>query len=196
MRRGLMLVPLLALLPLHAGELGLLLDKQVSRTETFSAKSFDGGKPTGYAIRVGGDLLDLQVLALQLNATYHPKTTSDLSVGGARYGELDRQYIAAGAQVTWRLLLNVGAGVELRSERQSWRQNPALPLLGSGESTITRPWGKVNVGFSLPTPFLKPFVMLELAAPLSKKDSAATPRDLSEALAPQVQVGLYGGIRF
>jgi hypothetical protein len=191
-----MLIPLLALLPLRGQELGLLLDKQISRAEAFSARSFDGGKPSGTAIRLGGDLLNLRVLALQLNATYHPKTTSDISVGGARYGELDRQYLAAGAQVTWRLLLNVGAGVELRAERQSWRQNPALPLLGSGESTVTRPWGKVNVGFSLPTPILKPFVMLELAAPLSKKDAAATPRDLSDALAPQAQVGLYGGIRF
>jgi hypothetical protein len=37
---------------------------------------------------------------------------------------------------------------------------------------------------------------LEVAAPLSKNNATNTPKDFSEALAPQVQIGIYGGIRF
>ena len=50
----------------------------------------------------------------------------------------------------------------------------------------------MNVGFSIPTPIVSPFFIVEVAAPLSKKDSPAT----AEAMAPQVQIGVYGGIRF
>ena len=96
--------------------------------------------------------------------------------------------------VNWKLLVNVGAGVEYRSEKLSYRVTS--PVVGSGDTTLGRPWARVNVGFSIPTPIVSPFFTLEVAAPLSKKDNGATYSDLSEAMAPQIQVGIYGGIRF
>lgn len=197
MRVPVLLVSALAVLPLTAGEVGLLVDKQVGKAQTataFSTQKYDAVSPTGFGIRGGFDVLDLKVAALQLNATWHNKTTADLSYGGAKYGEMDNQYWAAGAMVQWKLLVNVGAGVEYRSEKLTWRSS--TPAFGSGDTTTGRTWARLNVGFSIPTPVLSPFFAVELAAPLSKKDTTTTPKDFAEALAPQVQIGIYGGIRF
>ncbi len=196
MRNKLLFVSILATLPLSSAEFGLLLDKQFGKAQALSGKSYDAVSPTGFGLRGGVDVLDLKVAALQLNATWHNKTTGDLNVGSAKYGELDNQYWAAGAMVNWKLLVNVGAGVEYRSEKMTWRSTYAASTLGSGDTTTGRPWAKVNIGFSIPTPIVSPFFVVEVAAPLSKKDSSSTPKDLSEALAPQVQIGVYGGIRF
>lgn len=198
MRRRMLLLPLLATLPLLAGgEVGVLLDKQVGKAQaaTFgTSQDYDAVSPLGFGIRAGIDVVDLKAAVLQLNATWHNKTTGDLTAGGTQRGELDNQYWALGAMVNWKLLVNVGAGVEYRSEKLSYRITS--PTSTSGDTTLGRPWARVNVGFSIPTPVLSPFFSLEVAAPLSKKDNGATYSDLSEALAPQIQVGIYGGIRF
>jgi hypothetical protein len=126
-----LLVFVMAALPSMAGELGLLLDKQFGQAQTataFDTKRYDAISPTGLGIRYGFDVLDLKVAALQLNTTWHNKTTGDLSYGGTKYGELDNQYWAAGAMVNWKLLVNVGAGVEYRSEKFTWRSTGALPM--------------------------------------------------------------------
>ncbi len=198
MRRQLLSLAALAAmtaLPASAGEVGVLLDKQVGKAQAASfgtGQKYDAVSPTGFAIRGGFDVVDLKVAALQLNATWHNKTTGDLTYGGTKYGELENQYWAVGAMVNWKLLVNVGAGVEYRSESLTFR-----PTAGaSTDSTLGRPWARVNVGFSIPTPLVSPFFTLEVAAPLTKKDTTATYKDLSEALAPQVQIGIYGGIRF
>ncbi len=194
MCRRILLASLLAVLPAMAGEVGLLVDQPAGKAQVFSTQKFDSVSPTGLGIRGGFDLLDLKVAALQLNATWHNKTTGDLNTGGAKLGELDNQYWAAGAIVNWKLLVNVGAGVEYRSEKLSWRST--APALGNGDTTQGRTWARLNVGFSIPTPVVSPFFALEVAAPLSKKDTTTTPKDFAEALSPQVQIGIYGGIRF
>ncbi len=195
MKKRLAVLSLLATLPMLGAEVGLLLDKQAGKAQaaTYGAsQKYDSISPTGLGLRAGVDVLDLKVAALQLNATWHNKTTGDLAYGGTKLGELDNQYIAAGAMVQWKLLVNVGAGVEYRSEKLSFRPTSGATT----DSTLTRPWARVNVGFSIPTPMVSPFLLLEVAAPLSRKDATATPRDLTDALAPQVQVGVYAGIRF
>ena len=196
MRKRLLLVSLMAVVPVMAGELGLLADKQFGKAQVFAtdSKNYDAVSPTGLGIRAGYDVLDLKVAALQLNATWHNKTTGDLNFGTGKVGELDNQYWAAGAMVNWKLLVNVGAGVEYRSEKQSWRFINAA--LGSGDTTQGRAWARVNIGFSIPTPLVSPFFALELAAPLSKSNTTNTTKDFAEAMAPQAQIGVYGGIRF
>ena len=200
MRKRLLLVPVVAILPAAAGELGLLLDKQFGKAQTasgtFDKNKYDAVSPTGLGIRGGFDLLDLKVAALQLNATWHNKTTGDLAYGGNKVGELDNQYWAAGAMVNWKLLVNVGAGVEYRTEKLTWRTTNGGLLRGNGDTTQGRAWARVNVGFSIPTPVVSPFFALEVAAPLSKGNTTSTPKDFADALAPQAQIGIYGGIRF
>lgn len=195
MRAKLLVIPALAVLPAFAGEVGVLLDKQFGKAQAASfgtGQKYDAVSPTGFGIRGGVDVLDLKVAALQVNATWHNKTTGDLTYGGTKYGELENQYWAAGAMVNWKLLVNVGAGVEYRSEKLTFRPSSGA----STDTTLGRPWARVNVGFSIPTPIVSPFFTVEVAAPLTKKDSATTYKDLTEALAPQVQIGIYGGIRF
>lgn len=196
MRKRFLLVPVLAALPLLAsGEIGLLIDKQEGKEQIVGAKKIDAiTSPTGYGIRGGFDLVDWKIAALQLNATYHNKTTSDLISSGTKFGEMDNQYWAAGAMVNFKLLVNIGAGVEYRSENLTWRS--ANPSLGNGDTTYGRSWAKVNVGFSIPFPVVSPFFLVEVAAPLSKKDPSSNPKDIAESLAPQTQVAIYGGIRF
>lgn len=195
MRAKLLIIPALAVLPAFAGEVGVLLDKQFGKAQAASfgtGQKYDAVSPTGFGLRGGFDVLDLKVAALQVNATWHNKTKGDLTYGGTNYGELENQYWAAGAMVNWKLLVNVGAGVEYRSEKLTFRPSSGA----STDTTLGRPWARVNVGFSIPTPIVSPFFTVEVAAPLTKKDSATTYKDLSEALAPQVQIGIYGGIRF
>src|SRR5664279_2928412 len=145
MRHKLLLVPVLAALPVFAGdlELGVLVDKQYSKAQatTFvgSNVNYESISPTGLGVRVGFDVLDLKVAALQLNGTWHNKTTSDLNVGGVKRGEFDNQYWAAGAMVNWKLLVNVGAGVEYRSEKLAWR-NYQPAMTPGADSTQGRPW--------------------------------------------------------
>jgi hypothetical protein len=43
---------------------------------------------------------------------------------------------------------------------------------------------------------ISPFFSLELAAPLSRNSATSTAKDLADAMAPQAQIGIYGGIRF
>ncbi len=197
MRSKVLFLSMMTLIPLNAGELGLLVDKQFGKAQAANfggSRDYDAISPTGLGIRGAFDVLDLKVAALQLNATWHNKSTGDLSASGTKYGELDNQYWAAGAMVNWKLLVNVGAGVEYRSEKQTWRTT--LPVVGNGDNTHGRTWARVNLGFSIPTPVVSPFFALEVAAPLSKKDSTAVPSDFAEANFPQVQIGIYGGIRF
>lgn len=195
MRAKFLIIPALAVLPAFAGEVGVLLDKQFGKAQVAAfgtGQKYDAVSPTGFGIRGGFDVLDLKVAALQVNATWHNKTTGDLTYGGTKFGELENQYWAAGAMVNWKLLVNVGAGVEYRSEKLTFRPNTGA----STDNTLGRPWARVNVGFSIPTPIVSPFFTVEVAAPLTKKDTATTTKDLTEALAPQVQIGVYGGIRF
>jgi hypothetical protein len=66
----------------------------------------------------------------------------------------------------------------------------------TGDSTtLVRPWVKAGVGYAVPTP-VSPFVRLEVAVPLTKDDSTGSADDFRKAMAPSLQVGLYGGIRF
>lgn len=197
MRTATLLLACLAAGSVRGGELGILVDKQYGKSQAalaFSTQKYDAVSPSGSAFRAGVEVLDLRLASLQFNTTWHTKSTTDLAYGGNRLGTFASQYWAVGATVNWKLLVNFGAGVEYRSEKLSFR-----PAAGPGaDTTLGRPWAKVNFGFSAPLPALSPFVLLEVAAPVrpTRDTTTTSPRDLTEALAPQLQVGLYGGIRF
>jgi len=190
----------LATLPAAAStEIGLLLDKQTSKAQSVLVAQtsvngrYDAGSPTGMGFRIGTSFLDVGIMAVGVNATYHPKTEQDLTFNGVKLGKYGSQYIALGAGLDWKLFLNLHAGVEFRRETYS----ADFPAWGSlGNTSLTRPWVKFGVGFSVPTPILSPFVRVEVAFPSTKTDKTSTPDDLRQALAPQAQIAVYGGIRF
>lgn len=191
--------------PLAAGEVGLLLDKQFGKAQTVLAGVAPGstlaGKvdaigPTGVGLRLGFSVLDLKVAELGLTATYHPKAEGDVEIGGTKYGKFGAKYIAVGAQVDWKFLVNLHAGVDLRRETLTLSEFQGSNVGLNGDNTVTRPWVKAGIGFSVPTPVVSPFFRLEVAMTTVKEDKRDTPDNLRKALAPEYQVGLYGGIRF
>ncbi len=186
----------LTALPARASELGLLVDKQVGVAQAFTGAKFDASRPNGYGIRGAYTVLDLKVAEVGLTATYHPETKTDLIYNGSNVGKFNDEYMSVGAQVDWKFLVNLHAGVDFRREKLT---TEGSSLAGAGRTTYTRPWINAGLGFSLPTPVVSPFVRLELAMATTKQGSINTgssPDDIRKALAPEYQIGLYGGIRF
>lgn len=188
----------LAALPSQAAEVGLLLDKQFGKAQALSAvpsAKYDSVSPTGFGIRAGVSVLDLKVAELGLTATYHPKAEGDLVLSNVKIGKLGTEYVAIGAQVDWKFLVNLHAGVDLRREKYT----SDIVGVGKDSNTVTRPWVKAGIGFSVPTPLVSPFFRLEVAVAASKDDKTVdlpNSENTRKALAPEYQVGLYGGIRF
>ncbi|MDE3246350.1 MAG: hypothetical protein KGN80_09700 [Acidobacteriota bacterium] len=181
------------LLPLSAGELGLLYTKQFGKAQTIAgADKYDAVDTASVGIRGGFSVVDFKVVEFSFTGTYQPKAEQDLVLGGSKRGRYGVSYAALGAQLDWKLLLNLNAGVEMRRETLSWD----LDTLGKDESTQTRPWVRAGLGFSLPLPVVSPFLRLEVAVPLSKEDRTSSPDSIRKALAPQLQAGVYAGIRF
>jgi hypothetical protein len=201
-------VAAMAALPASAAEVGILVDKQIGQSVEIpesGGMKVNSVSPTGFGIRGGVSLVDLKVAELGLTATYHSKAETDLKVdtpvGNLTSGKVGAEYIAIGAQVDWKFLVNLHAGLEVRREKIS---NDQLSILGEvfadrGSTTLTRPWISAGIGFSIPTPIVSPFFRLE-AAWTAKSYSApsadSTDDDYRRALAPKYQIALYGGIRF
>jgi hypothetical protein len=186
----------LVALPARASELGLLVDKQIGVAQAFTGSSFDAAKPSGYGIRGAYTILDLKVAELGLTATYHPQSKTDLVLNGINAGKFNDEYMAVGAQVDWKFLVNLHAGVDIRREKLT---TEGTSLAGAGSTTYTRPWVKAGIGFSVPTPVVSPFVRLEVAMATTKQGNlSASPSadEFRKAMAPEYQIGLYGGIRF
>ena len=184
----------LAVIPLKSAEVGIILDKQFGKAQAIAAvpgAKYDAVSPTGFGIRAGVSILDLKVAELGLTATYHPKAEGDLELNGVQLGKYGSEYISIGAQVDWKFLVNLHAGVDLRREKYT------TDVLGVKDSnTATRPWVKAGVGFSVPTPLVSPFFRLEVAVAAAKEDKTDSPDNFRKAMAPEYQVGIYGGIRF
>jgi hypothetical protein len=186
-----------AAVPAKASEFGLLLDKEIGRAEALNGSggsgllpgNYDASSPTGFGFRAAYTFLDLKVAELGAAVTYHPKSQDDLT--GPTVGKFGNQYVAIGVQADWKFLLNLHAGLDMRSEKLTTSTPTA-----TDSTTLIRPWAKAGVGFSLPTPAVSPFVRLEVAVPLTSSDSANSPDDFRKAMAPSLQVALYGGIRF
>lgn len=186
----------LAALPVHASELGLLVDKQIGSSQAFNTYTFDAIRPSGYGIRGAYTVLDLKAVEVGLTATYHPESKTDLVLNGGNTGKFDTEYMAIGAQVDWKLLVNLHAGVDIRREKVT---TESTSFVGNGSTTYTRPWIKAGIGFSVPTPVVSPFVRLEVAMAATKQgglNAGSSADDVRKALAPDYQIGLYGGIRF
>lgn len=188
-----LLLPLILVAPLAAQsfEVGLNVSRQQypSITEVGLMKVEPQDK-TVVAGRFGYALVDLGPALFQVTAVYQPKVDTDVQVNGVTSStQLGQEYWGVGAMFNFKALVAVGAGVEYRSEKLS---TPGL------STTYGRPWARVNAGYAFPSPLVKPFIGIEVAAPLTKKDynDSLGSEDILKSLAPKLQVGVYGGIRF
>lgn len=155
---------------------------------------------TVLGLRFGYAVVDLGPASLQLTAGYQPqaKATMKASLTGTPFvdvGDFKEDHWAVGAMFNFKAFVAVGAGLEFRSESLSGVVGGA-----SDSTTYNRVWARVNAGFAIPSPFLKPFVGLEAAFPLATKgsgvDASASAADALKAMAPKSQFGIYAGIRF
>ena len=186
------LLPLILVAPLAAQtfEVGLNVSRQQYPSITTGGARVEPQDKTVVAGRIGYALVDLGPALFQVTAVYQPKVDTDFKVNGTTTtDQLGHEYWGVGAMFNFKALVAVGAGVEYRSEKLT---SPGL------STTYGRPWARVNVGYAIPTPLLKPFIGLEVAAPLTTKtyNDALSPEDTLKAFAPKLQVGVYGGIRF
>lgn len=184
-----------ATLPVAAGEVGLIIDKQIGKSQAIvagtGAGNYDAVSPTGVGVRAGFTFLDLKVAELGMALTYHPDAERDLVANGHTIGRFGNEYVAVGVQADWKLLVNLHAGVDMRREKLTSTMGGVKE-----SSTLTRPWVKAGIGFSIPTPVVSPFVRVEVAVPVTKEDKTVTNEDFRKSMAPSLQVSLYGGIRF
>lgn len=193
--RKLLLAALVIGTPLAAQswELGLFAGQQSYK----SIDAFGGSaQPKSKVIlgaRVGYSVVDLGPALFQLTAGFQPKTDAAIEVNGTDVGDaFQHQHMSVGAMFNFKAGVAFGAGIEYRFEK--------LNITGSGlsDTAYNRPWLRANLGYALPSPFVKPFIGLEVALPLMSKSFSATASDEDnmKAFAPKLQIGLYGGIRF
>jgi hypothetical protein len=183
------LLPLLLALPLAAQsfEAGVNVSRQTYTRSSAPGYAghpdpvvFDYDAKTVVAARVGYALADFGPALLQVTAAYQPKTDTDLKPNGVTVPTtLSSEYWGVGAMVDFKALVAVGAGLDYRFEKAT------LTNVSTAKYTLNRPWARVNAGYAFPTPVLKPFLTLEVAAPLTTDDHG-----------PELQVGLYAGLRF
>jgi len=192
-----LLLPLLLVTPLVAQnfEVGLNLSRQYyqSAFELPGPLHLQPQDKTVVAGRFGYSIVDLGPALFQLTAVYQPKVDTDVKVnaGAGTRGTLGHEYWGVGAMFNFKALMAVGAGIDYRSEK--------LSSYGFS-TTYGRPWARINVGYAFPAPLVKPFFGIEVAAPLVvKKDHTVVFEDREDELkilAPKLQIGIYGGIRF
>jgi hypothetical protein len=188
-----LLLPLLAL-PLAAQnlELGLHVARQSYTSQSIPELAAPQDK-TVLAVRLGYSVLDLGPALVQVTAVYQPKVDTDMKVDGVTSPTtLGHEYWGVGVMFNLKAVVAIGAGLDYRSEKISAHD------VGTVSTTLGRPWARLNAGYAFPTPVLKPFIGLEVAAPLTKKsyDSTAAFEDQLKSWAPKLQVGIYAGIRF
>ena len=148
---------------------------------------------TVYAFRFGYSIVDVGPALFQITAGYQPesKTTINATLGGAlstNMGDFKQSHWSIGAMFNFKAVVAVGAGLEYRAEK----------LEGEGSNTTyNRPWVRLNAGYAIPSPLVKPFFGVEVAFPLintsNKFDSA---ENVLKSMAPKNQFGLYAGLRF
>lgn len=194
-------VLVLAALPCFAGdtpfEAGLLVD-QVQFKKISEGGNFAQPKDqTGFGLRFGWDFAHAGATAFQLTTGYRFQGSGNYDgVYGPLGVKYKNSYWELGAMAHWHLPMDLGLGLEYRSEKL----DVDTGVMGSYSDTWGRGWVRGNAGWTFQTATtVKPFLGLDVAFPLSSKSfdpATATPSDLPRLNAPTSQVALYGGIRF
>lgn len=192
MRR--LILPLLLAAPLAAQsfEAGLHLSRQAYPSQSIP-ESVQPQDKTVVAVRVGYALADLGPALFQVTAVYQPNAKTDMKVDGwTSPTKLGHEYWGLGLMFHFKAVVALGAGLDYRSEKMSASD------LNTVSATYGRPWARVSAGYAIPSPLVKPFIGLEVAVPLAKKDFSNTLsfQDQLKTYAPKSQVGIYAGLRF
>jgi predicted porin len=184
---------LLSVAPLAAQsfEVGVFVGQQSYKSASDIGGTLEPSKKTVTSARFGYSVVDFGPALFQLTAGYQPESKTDVEANGVTIpgSEFKQKHWSVGAMFNFKAGVAIGAGIEYRNETLT---------SGPDSTTYGRPWARANVGFAFPTPLVKPFIGLEVAAPMTSKsyDSAASDAENLKAVAPKMQVGIYAGLRF
>jgi len=204
MKKTTLVLLLLMGVPLAAQkwEVGLFAGQQSYKSVTDFGVTDEPAKKTVASIRFGYAVADIGPALFQLTAGYQPLVKTDVKQSGGTIPDgssipnlsYDQKHWSVGAMFNFKAVVAVGAGLEYRSETLSTSGSNGL----NTSATYGRPWARLNAGYAIPSPVVKPFFGLEVAAPLTSKsyDRNASSVEFLKMLAPKLQVGLYAGIRF
>lgn len=186
---------LVAAAPLAAQsfEVGAFIGQQTNKSLDILGATTEVKGKTILGARVGYSLVDIGPALFQVTAGLQPKSESRIDLLGIDTGrKYQHQHMSLGAMFNFKAVVAVGAGVEYRFEKLNYTNS------GIGDVSYARPWFRGNLGMAFPTPLVKPFIGLEMAMPLTSKsyNSGGSQEDFIKALAPKLQIGVYGGIRF
>jgi hypothetical protein len=155
------------------------------------------------ALRLGYHFLDAGSALLQVTAAYQFKASSEVTfkvpsagIGSLGIGvNLDHSATSLGVMVDFKTAVALGVGLDYRWDKLEG----TFQGLGSS-TTYGRPWARFTVGYVFPSSGLKPFLGLETAIALSTKSigmgGPSSDEEALKGLAPKLQFGLYGGVRF
>ena len=189
------LIALAAGLPLVAQswELGLFAGQQSYKSISESGLTGEPKSKTVLAGRLGYSLVDVGPALFQVNLGFQPKVDTAFQVNGKDTPvNYQHQYMSVGAMFNFKAMVAFGVGLDYRMEKVNGT------LSGIGDVSYNRPWLRATAGYAFPTPVVKPFIGLEVGVPLTSKsyDPNGSTEDAFKAMAPKLQIGLYGGIRF
>lgn len=193
MKKLILPLALLSVAPLAAQsfEVGVFAGQQSFKSYDDAGAKVEPAKKTVVGARFGYSIVDLGPALFQLTAGYQPEVKTDVEVNGNAIPgvEFKQKHWSVGAMFNFKAGVAIGAGVEFRNETLS---------AGPDSTTYGRPWARANIGFAFPTPLVKPFIGLEVAAPMTSKsyDPTASDAENLKSVAPKMQVGLYAGLRF
>jgi hypothetical protein len=203
--KRLALLALCGLLPLSAQdfEAGIFVGRQQFRNDSASDAYGDlvrlqpSGWTSASGLRLGWNCLELGPGSLQVNGAWQPKVTTSVTQSGSilnqgslvAQGNLSVSSASLGAMFNVKFLVDAGIGLDYRFEQYEY--------LGA-TTNQGRPWARAFLGYALPLPEVKPFLGVEVDYALETYSLGFPPAagDLARAMAPRMQVGLYGGVRF
>lgn len=198
MKKATVALALLLGVPLAAQswEVGAFIGQQSYNSfSTMGIKFKPENKVVG-AVRGGYSFVDLGPALFQINAAIQPKASSEVKGNGVGVGfKMDHSANSLGLAFIFKAGVSASLGVDYRWDKLEYSFQGL-----SASTTYGRPWARANIGFAIPSPVVKPFLGLEVAAALSSKSIGAagpsTDEDALKGLAPKLQIGLYAGIRF
>ena len=213
MKKVLLLLPLLGVLPLSAEswEVGVFAGQQAYNSSSISnsvvSVTANVDNKAAFGLRAGYEFSEAGAWGFQATVGYLPQVNSsakiNMTVQGvsatAQAGTYSSSQVAVGGMAYYKSVVNLGAGLEYRFE--NLKATSADPNLDSISTNYSRPWVRLVASYPFPMGSVKGFVGLEAGLPLTSTNlkissTGVDDSNFLKSFAPKSQVGAYLGVQF
>ncbi len=191
-------------------QVGLSLDQTNARSEAIAGLfSLESKGTTGFGLMGAYDAAPLKGAMLRITAGVRFEGKGDLVASegpfSLKFGDAKQSHISLGAEVAWKLPLEVGVGLQLRQERIRWTTVEDADVVPGSSTSQLRPWLTAHLGHSWKAGSLQPFVRGGVALALTRtrmpgledqRPESEIGQDVAKALAPTLDLNLQVGLRF